>query len=153
LRLSATERARLPHVGLGDQDQNRLRWAERHRGSDVTTDDGLGFDQPDPLLGWSPIPNNDRRNSQPGAFDVEAHTTVDGIRGRAAIERARTPGRTRIAVFGCSQTFGGEVEDDQTYSARLASELAGVEVLNFGVHGYGTDQMLLRYERDGTPYR
>ena len=30
--------------------------------------------------------------------------------------------------------------------------LRGVEVLNFGVHGYGTDQMLLRWEREGVAY-
>ena len=59
---------------------------------------------------------------------------------------------TRIAVFGCSQTFGSGVEDDETFSARLAVSLRGVEVLNFGVHGYGTDQMLLRWEREGVAY-
>jgi hypothetical protein len=151
-RLSSRERALLPHVGFDDEDENRFRWLER-RAAKPAGDDELNFDRPDPLLGWSPVPNVVRRSSQPGSYDVRVHTAADGIRRRAPVDREREAGRTRIAVFGCSQTFGAEVEDDETYSARLESRLPGVEVLNFGVHGYGTDQMLLRWERDGVPYR
>jgi hypothetical protein len=154
LWLSPGARAALPHVGFDEQQQNRLRWLERWaagpgRGADAE----LRFDRPDALLGWVPVPDADRRSRQPGSYDVRVHTTTDGIRGSAPASRARVPGRTRIAVFGCSQTFGAEVEDDETYSARLQALLRDVEVLNFGVHGYGTDQMLLRYERDGVPYQ
>lgn len=52
-------------------------------------------------------------------------------------------------MFGCSQTFGGHVDDADVYTARVARLLPGTEVLNFGVHGYGTDQMLLRWETEG----
>lgn len=152
LRLSARDQAALPHVGLDEQDENRLRWAERRaQGRDL--DDEQAIDRPDPLLGWSPIPDLARRRTMPGSFDVMVHTNAAGLRGRTNVPRERVPGRRRIAVFGCSQTFGAEVEDDETYSARLQALLGEVDVLNFGVHGYGTDQMLLRYERDGRPYR
>ena len=153
MRLSPHARAALPHVGLGDQDQNRLRWFER-RASRHGRDRGdeLGFDRPDADLGWSPIPDLARRRVRAGAFDVTIHTNADGLRGEATVPRERPPGRARIAVFGCSQTFGAEVEDGQTYSARLQDLLTDADVLNFGVHGYGTDQMLLRYERDGVPF-
>jgi len=151
LRLGATAREALPHVGLDDQDENRLRWLARRQAGD--TNDGMGFDRPDALLGWAPTPDLARRNRRPGSYDVVVHTTVDGLRGRDPVARARLPGRARVAVFGCSQTFGAEVEDDETYSAQLGHRLHDVDVLNFGVHGYGTDQMLLRYRRDGAPYR
>ena len=154
LRLRPRIRAALPHVGLGVQDHNRLRWLERHATSDASERGGeLRFDQPDPLLGWAPVPNLDRRRTVPGRFDVTIHTTADGIRGPTSVPRARLPGRTRIAIFGCSQTFGAEVEDGETYAARLQDLLVDTEVLNFGVHGFGTDQMLLRWERDGVPFQ
>jgi hypothetical protein len=152
LRLPPRVRETLPHVGFDDQDENRLRWLERRRAEEASEDD-LRFDQPDALLGWSPIPNVTRRSRQPGAYDVEVHTVADGIRRQSPVAREREPGRTRIAIFGCSQTFGAEVEDGETYGARLERRLHDVEVLNFGVHGFGTDQMLLRWERDGVPYR
>ena len=104
------------------------------------------------MLGWRPKPGIQVRSTQPGSYDVTVTTNADGLRGRRTIGRERTPGVTRIAVFGCSQTFGSGVEDDETFSARLAVSLRGVEVLNFGVHGYGTDQMLLRWEREGVAY-
>ena len=149
LWLAPDELAALPHVGLDDQEQNRLRWLERRKG-------GIGdlpFDRHDALLGWEPSPNLARRRTVKGAFDVMIHTTADGLRGREAVPRARHPGLTRIAALGCSQTFAAEVEDDETWIARVGHELRDVEALNFGVHGYGTDQIVLRYERDGRPYR
>jgi len=153
LRLSPRAREALPHVGLTAQEHNRLRWLERRATRDGDDGDDLGVDQPDPLLGWAPVPNLARRRAVLGSFDVTIHTTGDGLRGVAGVARERTPGRTRVAVFGCSQTFGAEVEDTETYSTRLQDLLADTVVLNFGVHGYGTDQMLLRYERDGVPFR
>ena len=55
------------------------------------------------------------------------------------------PGTLRIAVLGSSYTAALEVEQQQTYTAMLERELsrpgAPVEVLNFGVEGYGPAQM------------
>jgi hypothetical protein len=152
LRLSPRARAALPHVGLDEQDENRLRWVERRR-ERRDLDDAQAFDRADPLLGWSPIPDLAAPRTIPGASQGVVHTNADGLRGATDVPRERQPGRGRIAIFGCSQTFGAEVADDETYSARLQSLLGDVDVLNFGVHGFGTDQMLLRYERDGRPYR
>jgi hypothetical protein len=56
-------------------------------------------------------------------------------------------------VIGDSYTFGEGVNDDQTYCADLERLLDGVEVLNLAVHGYGTDQQLLRLQLDGLAYR
>jgi len=149
-RLSPPERARLPHVGVSGETQRRLEWVEHGRASGGA--ESWLIDVPDPVLGWRPKPGIQVRSTQPGSYDVTVTTTADGLRGRRTIGPERTPGVTRIAVFGCSQTFGSGVEDDETFSARLAVSLRGVEVLNFGVHGYGTDQMLLRWEREGVAY-
>jgi hypothetical protein len=62
--------------------------------------------------------------------------------------------RHRVALVGDSFTFGLEVSYDQTWGARLEQALGGdVQVLNFGVDGYGIDQAYLRYARDVRPWR
>jgi hypothetical protein len=149
LRLSREQRAQLPHVGASVEDQRRIAWAERDHASDGAS---WQFDVPDALLGWRPRPGVHARSVHPGSYDVMVTTDAQGLRGPRDATREKTPGVTRIAVFGCSQTFGSGVADEQTFSARLEAGLPGVEVLNFGVHGYGTDQMLLRYEHEGAGY-
>jgi hypothetical protein len=57
-------------------------------------------------------------------------------------------GRPLVAAFGDSFTHGDEVEDGETWAEALAQSLGG-DVFNFGVGGYGMDQTLLRFERDG----
>jgi hypothetical protein len=151
LRLSLAPAAQgtLPHVGLDQEAQARLRWAERERHQDEANDLHI----PDRLLGWRPRANLHTRMTKPGSYDAAVTTNRDGLRASPEVERGPHPGVTRIAIFGCSQTFGQGVADDETYSARLAAKLPGVEVLNFGVGGYGTDQMLLYYEMVGVPFR
>lgn len=143
--LSARAEAALPHVGLDAAEDARLRWMERSRASHRS---GMAFDVPDPLLGWRPRASLDRTRRVDGET-VRITTDAHGLRGGHDVAEARTPGVPRVAVFGCSQTFGGHVDDADVYTARLAHMLPGTEVLNFGVHGYGTDQMLLRWETEG----
>lgn len=150
LRLPASTRAALPHVGADPETQRRLEWVERGRAARGA--EAWLLDVPDPLLGWRPKPGIRTRSVRPDSYDVTVTINPQGLRGRRAASREKTPGVTRIAVFGCSQTFGSGVEDDETFSARLAAGLRDVEVLNFGVHGYGTDQMLLRWEQEGAGY-
>jgi hypothetical protein len=58
------------------------------------------------------------------------------------------PGARRVVMLGDSITFGSGVGDDQTFSALLDAR-PELEVLNLGVDGYGTDQALIRLEREG----
>lgn len=51
---------------------------------------------------------------------------------------------TMIQIYGDSYTFGEEVSDKETFPAQL-EKIRGSTVLNFGVGGYGIDQMYLRY--------
>jgi hypothetical protein len=63
----------------------------------------------------------------------------------------KPPGTLRLAVLGDSFIEAFQVPDEQTFCAVLERELAGcdafrgrsIEVLNFGVSGYGTTQELL----------
>jgi len=64
-------------------------------------------------------------------------------------QKSAPPAPRRIAIFGDSCTFGEEVNDDETLPALLERHLNEVEVMNYGVHGYGLGQMFLRLQDEG----
>lgn len=76
--------------------------------------------------------------------DVFVHINRFGNRDRERSVVAE-PGTLRIAVLGSSYTAALEVEQQETYTAMLERDLsrpgAPVEVLNFGVAGYGPAQV------------
>jgi hypothetical protein len=61
-------------------------------------------------------------------------------------------GVTRIGAFGDSYTYSGG-DYFHTWTHVLEGSRPNLEVLNFGVGGYGTDQAYLRYRRDGVAYK
>jgi hypothetical protein len=149
LWLDAGQRAALPHVGLDAESEDRLRWIERRVS---TEEEAWRLNVPDALLGWRLRPHVRMRMRKAGAYDVVARVNHRGLRGKMGLTEQKPAGVTRVGVFGCSQTFGAGVGDGETFSARLAAGLPRAEVLNFGVGGYGTDQMLLYYESEGVRY-
>jgi hypothetical protein len=99
--------------------------------------------QEDPLVGWLPHPLSQR----PGE-----NTNSASMRGSREYSLEKPPGVRRLAVVGDSFTFGLDVADEETYCAQLERATPGIEVLNLGVNGYGTDQQYLRWKRDAAPY-
>ncbi|MFM7736998.1 MAG: SGNH/GDSL hydrolase family protein [Alphaproteobacteria bacterium] len=142
--------ARLPHACVGASAERRAAWRARR---DADGGDPYGFDQPDPRLGWRLAPGVDVRSAKPGSYDVRVRSNPQGLRGARPAATEPTAGVLRVAIFGDSQTFGEGVGDDETYAALLGRAHPAVEVLNFGVHGFGTDQMLLRWEEEGRRFR
>jgi hypothetical protein len=76
-----------------------------------------------------------------------------GLRGNVEYNYKRAPGKQRIVILGDSFTFGAEVPDNATYAHYLESHIPNSEVLNFGVQGYGHDQILLYLKEEGIKYR
>jgi hypothetical protein len=74
-----------------------------------------------------------------------------GYRGRE-YPTARTPGHPRVLMLGDSLAFGYGVADDETSSPQLETGEPGHEVVNLPLQGHGTDQALLRFEREGLAY-
>ncbi|RMD93563.1 MAG: hypothetical protein D6813_03905, partial [Calditrichaeota bacterium] len=96
----------------------------------------------DKFLGWTIGPN---RKSNNGLYKSNSY----GMRSDREYNRLVSDGIFRIAVFGDSFTEGVDVSNENTWPSILEQKLKKVEVLNFGVRAYGTDQALLRYKRDG----
>lgn len=117
----------------------------------------LRLSRPDSVLGWNHIPNTTGfwRKS---CFSSKLQFNSDGMRD---IEHAleKPDGTYRIAVIGDSYLSGQEVGFEDTFFRRMQHVLDGrgrnVEVLGFGVRGFGTDQeyrllehYALKYEPD-----
>jgi len=95
----------------------------------------VGFMAYDSRLGWVPRPGQ-----RGGTWT--ANIDASGLRsnGRSILTTSRP-----ILAVGDSFTFGDEVEDSETWAARLEVVL-NKRVLNAGVGAYGIDQAVLRAE-------
>ncbi|MCG3196550.1 MAG: hypothetical protein HUU16_01685 [Candidatus Omnitrophica bacterium] len=103
-----------------------------------------GPNQHDPELGWM---------LWPGYRDADNTISASGHRGTTEWRKERAPGKKRILFLGDSYTYGWEVKDNESYPAVLAERfLPDVEIINWGIPGYGTDQMLLLWEKHGVSY-
>ncbi|HBL27449.1 MAG TPA: G-D-S-L family lipolytic protein, partial [Acidobacteria bacterium] len=115
------------------------------------------FYGPDPVRGWALRPEAHGRWTKEG--DAEVRINRDGLRDDEH-PVARPAGEVRIAVLGDSCVEALQVPAEATFSAILEQELARcpavggrrVEVLNFGVSGYGTAQELLTLQHQVWKY-
>lgn len=76
-----------------------------------------------------------------------------GLRGDREYSVLPGPDTLRIAAFGDSFTHADDVKNGETWEAVLEAAVPRLEVMNFGVPGYGLDQAYLRYEREGVRTR
>ena len=125
-------------------------WDAYTAGIDQKTIDHLNRYYFDATLGWDFHPGftSQRRNSKGDLW----HLTV-AADGSRANSRYSPNQPIQIATYGDSFTFGDEVDDDQTWQYYLSNAFS-LNIANFGVDGYGPDQMLLKYQREtwsGTP--
>lgn len=127
----------------------RLWFAQRARPNDKAV---FYCHQYSPTRGWSIAPDLRDVHCMPTQPSKFLNTNSHGLRGQREFAYARNPGHKRVAVFGDSFTFGEEVSDNETYLAYLAEQFPEAEVMNFGVRGYGYDQMLLYLKEEGVKY-
>ena len=114
--------------------------------------------EPDPRLGWRMRPGLAARYTQEGRGFVRAN--AEGMRDRDHLPD-KPAGVYRIAVLGDSYAEARQVEREQAFWALLPGELAAcgfqsgseIEVLNFGVSGYGTAQEYLMLESTAIRYQ
>jgi hypothetical protein len=102
----------------------------------------------DDTLGWTVGPN---RKSVNGLYESSAEGLRSGAQGEVLHNGL---GDCRVALVGDSFTFGNDVRFEDSWGYRLEQLLPkGCRVLNFGVSGYGIDQMYLRYKRDVSSWK
>jgi len=105
--------------------------------------DGFRYTSYHASLGWTVKPN-----SKEGKYQSNAQ----GIRANREYALKPSPDIVRIATFGDSFTYGSEVENKDTWQENLMKMNSKLEVLNFGVGGYGLDQAYLRYQQEGIAF-
>jgi lysophospholipase L1-like esterase len=104
----------------------------------------------DELLGWANVTGLELRDF----YAPDRHLTINDQGFRASQEYAADvpAGRVRVIASGDSFTLGYGVDDTETWPARLERALPSTQTVNLGQGGYGVDQMLLWYERDGKKF-
>ncbi|HRY28959.1 MAG TPA: SGNH/GDSL hydrolase family protein [Elusimicrobiota bacterium] len=125
-----------------DSEIRRYLWTVRQQKPALPLDPAERFD---PVRGWALRPGV--RNDRTGF-----HSNSRELRGRREYADEKPPHVRRVAVFGDSYAAAAKLSDAETYPARLEHLLPNTEVLNFGVMGYGHDQMLLYLRQEGLTY-
>lgn len=97
--------------------------------------------QLDSELGW---------RYRSGYHDSRNQMNSQGL--RSAREYSSIPGSDviRVAAFGDSFVYCNEVANADSWPTLIQAMFPHMEVLNYGVGGYGTDQALLRYVAEGS---
>ncbi|MBD1826343.1 SGNH/GDSL hydrolase family protein [Microcoleus vaginatus GB1-A2] len=107
------------------------------------------FHTADPNLGWKLKPGASGEWNGEGASLVQVNS--EGLRDREHT-KAKPPNTLRVAVLGDSFTEAIQVPIEETFWSKLERKLGNceavkgrknVEVINFGVQGYGTAQELI----------
>ncbi|HKI02254.1 MAG TPA: SGNH/GDSL hydrolase family protein [Thermoanaerobaculia bacterium] len=94
--------------------------------------------QLDSVLGWTLRP----RFRSP-------ELAVDAVGRRRAPDRPPPESNAvRLAAFGDSFIFGGDVVDRDAFPEALARLDQGIDIVNYGVPAYGLDQAFLRYLKE-----
>jgi hypothetical protein len=114
--------------------------AEQARWIDILMRHDQGREEVDPVLGWR------YRSGHSSASD---RMNSIGLRSTREYAAAPAPGALRIAAFGDSFVYCNEVANEEAWPYFMEQLFPGVEVLNYGVGGYGTDQALLRFRQEG----
>ncbi len=82
-------------------------------------------------------------------FDSEMEKiNAQGLRSLHTYSSSAADGVLRVAAYGDSFVFGSEVDDEAVWSHRIEVAHPDLEILNYGVPGFGLDQAFLRYERE-----
>ena len=97
-----------------------------------------------PTLGWTL-----KKNGTSWLYQANS----SGIRSDKEYEIKRSADILRISTFGDSFTHCDDVKNDETWQTIMETSDRKLEVINFGVPGFGLDQAYLRYLEDGRQYK
>lgn len=97
----------------------------------------------DTLVGW---------RYRPGYRSDRDTTNSAGMRASREYAAQRPDTVLRVAAFGDSFVYSVDVSNNESWSHLVEQQYPGLEILNYGVGGYGTDQAFLLFLREGMRY-
>ncbi|MEG4322993.1 MULTISPECIES: SGNH/GDSL hydrolase family protein [unclassified Microcoleus] len=150
VNLGLTLAGLLMGVVIGEVGLRVARFEGYPKIGDVADSAPTLFHTADRDLGWKLKPGVSGEWKGEGASFVRVNS--DGLRDDREHTKAKPPNTLRVAVVGDSFTEAIQVPLEQTFSWKLERKLGNceavkgkkkVEVINFGVQGYGTAQELV----------
>jgi lysophospholipase L1-like esterase len=130
--------------------EGALRLFSSSKSSTYAGDRGF-FSAFDAALGWRALPFAKGTHMRDG-FAVWVEQNSMGLRASEEISTERTNQDYRVLVLGDSYVWGYGADQDKVFSDAAVHGQTGLEVINFGVSGYGTDQEYLWYKEAGTQF-
>jgi hypothetical protein len=112
----------------------------------------LQVEKMQPLLkgdGWFVLDDHLGWRTRPGHSDDQTMISMQGLRSQREYTPVAAEGILRIAAFGDSFVYCNEVALEHAWPRRMEILDPSIEVLNYGVSTYGTDQAYLRYVAEG----
>jgi len=97
----------------------------------------------DEVLGYRLLPGRYTVTLESGHRFGATHGD-DGLRRTRPQDTPPRPGARPLWIFGCSFTYGWSVDDAHAYPHRLQARRPDLDVVSFGVNGYGTLHSLLQ---------
>lgn len=111
---------------------------------------GKGYIKYDPVLLNRLVPNS-QALATTSDFSVRYKINSKGFRDKE-YKYKKPEDKIRFAAFGDSNTFGHGINYGSRFTDIAEKELNNIEILNFGVPGYGYDQMLILFSTEGLKY-
>ena len=106
------------------------------------------FHESHPVLGWRSMEGSYLLPPyHPSGTDIHYTFLANGMRKSHESQNNSRDDRPKLLLLGGSYTQGWAISDDETYAWKLQERFPFVEVMNYGVGGYGTYQSLLVLEK------
>lgn len=102
-----------------------------------------------PVFGYQYRPGTTMLLEKPGGGHYKIRVNAQGIRSDREYSATQPSGTYRIVVLGDSMAAGQFVANESRFSEILERRVSGLEVVNLGLEGSGTDQQVLLYEHLG----
>lgn len=119
---------------------------------ELTNSDRLpgGLFIPDKILGQR-LRSNNQVLATTSDFSIIYKINSKGLRDKE-YDYERVPGKVRILAFGDSFTFGEGISYGKRFTDLPEDYFSNLEIINFGVPGYGIDQELVYFATEGLKY-
>jgi len=127
-------------IGMPSRTAREILREQTERIGRLLAPDSLRREEIDAELGW---------RYRAGFSKGTDYINRQGTRNLRVYASSPPSEAIRVAVFGDSFVYGNEVGTADSWPTQLEGDDPRFEVPNYGVGGYGADQALLRYRRDG----